>query len=325
MQHKGRTITEQKDNMQETSALKNLIQQQEYNQNKMSCQNARHCNQPRTRPPRSKLPQQPNRVTAGKTALHYVCRMDATGLAVELLKRRDLDLDKPDCYGTTPLYIALFELNSLRMAKLLFGHGASAEAGPGRGLPFFVEYATACSTADRMDGLRLLVTNGADVNARDRCAGRTALHLVAITGYAPLARQLVAWGARADARDVTGGGRGVGNRASRARTANPTPRVRCFMCCFRKDGGAGGAYARKLRSFRVLERRGEEAEREGEGGRGGSCCVGDDGLRSWKMKGDIVENARKQHPVFKNNLSLVSTFKIRCCCCLISLNCIFSI
>lgn len=140
----------------------------------------------------------------GKTALHYICRMDAIDLALELFRHSNVDVNKSDCYGATPLLIALLEANSLHMAKLLFKNGASMNVGPERSLPLFLECVTVCNTARGIELIIFLLKAGADVNMIDRSTGKTALHLIAITGFLPLASQLIAFGAKANKTDVCG-------------------------------------------------------------------------------------------------------------------------
>lgn len=140
----------------------------------------------------------------GRTALHFICRVDAINLAFELFKYQNVDPNIKDCYGATPLLVALFEANSLHMAKLLLKNGATLEVGVQRNLPLFLECVTLCTTIKDIPKVLLLVQAGADVNMVDRITGKTVLHFIAFTGCLPLASHMLAIGAKANRKDVAG-------------------------------------------------------------------------------------------------------------------------
>lgn len=140
----------------------------------------------------------------GRTALHIICRVDAVNLAFELFKYPNVQINICDCYGATPLLIALLETHSLHMAKLLLNHGATLEVGPERSMPFLLECISLCEVEEDIKKVLLLVSSGADVNAVQELTGKTALHFVALTGLLPLATQLVVLGAELNKKDVGG-------------------------------------------------------------------------------------------------------------------------
>lgn len=140
----------------------------------------------------------------GKTAMHYICRMDAIELALDFFKYGTADVNIPDCFGATPLMVALLEANSLHMAKLLLRNRANMRVGPERALPLFLECVTACTTPEDLEKVKFLVLSGADVNMTQRITGKTALHLVALTAFVPLAALLINLGAKPGKTDVSG-------------------------------------------------------------------------------------------------------------------------
>lgn len=140
----------------------------------------------------------------GRTALHIICRVDAINLAFEMFKYPNVQINMFDCYGATPLLIALLESHSLHMAKLLLNHGASLEVGPERSMPLILECISLCEVEEDIKKVLLLVNSGADVNAVQNLTGKTALHFVAFTGLLPLASQLVVLGAELNKKDIGG-------------------------------------------------------------------------------------------------------------------------
>lgn len=139
----------------------------------------------------------------GKTALHVICRLDDYNLAQELLACKTVDINKTDCYGATPLLVALLEANSLHMAKLLLKHGATLKQGPQRSLPLLLECVNNCSTPQDVEKVKFLILHGADIDTTDNISKKTVLHIVALTGYVALLSVLINLGARVNRRDVS--------------------------------------------------------------------------------------------------------------------------
>lgn len=140
----------------------------------------------------------------GKTALHIICRMNATNLALELLRRNNVDVNKRDCFGATPLVVAILEAKSLVMVKILVKYGSNLSVGPERSLPVMLEFVTLCKTPQDIELVAFLIDMGVDVNMIDSITKKTALHFVGATGFLPLAIRLINLGAKVNMKDVCG-------------------------------------------------------------------------------------------------------------------------
>jgi len=108
---------------------------------------------------------------------------DATA---ELLLDRGADVNVPDARGRTALHMAVWHDSPLAGRFIEEGAdvNAAADESEGGATPLHI---AARYGRDAM--IRLLVENGADVNARD-VLGMTALHLVVLVGFAPVAQSL---------------------------------------------------------------------------------------------------------------------------------------
>jgi ankyrin repeat protein len=129
----------------------------------------------------------------------------------------DRAMDNPLTIGATPLLRAAKGLDAPAIA-LLLKHGARVDLPSGRGLtPLLVAAGAASTDADSrglyttadvqeraIASLELLVAAGADVNAKERGRGLTALHEAARWGWNDVVRFLIDRGADIQAADVKG-------------------------------------------------------------------------------------------------------------------------
>ena len=185
-------------------------------------------------------PRDPNVMSKGRTALHYVARGKYGGPNCRLLLEAWADANTRADDGNTPLHDAA-ALGNLEVAHILLKSGADKDARTASGLtPLH-----AAAKAGSLDVLRLLVDFGANHKAvtdsgqtplhqasvlgREKCAhflldckadieaatsaGRRPLHLVAAGNMPSLVRLLLKTGADKDAK--SGGGRAPLHEAAR--------------------------------------------------------------------------------------------------------------
>ena len=135
--------------------------------------------------------------TDGTTALHRAVSVSDAAKAESLI-RAGADVNAASRYGVTPLSLAAAEGNA-RILDALFKAGADARKadaalGDGRTLLMLA------ARTGNVDALRLLLSNGARVNAVETRTGTTALMWAALENRADAVRVLTKAGADVNAR-----------------------------------------------------------------------------------------------------------------------------
>jgi uncharacterized protein len=129
----------------------------------------------------------------GTTALHWAARMASLDL-VQLFLRAGARPDATTRYGITPIHLAA-QAGDAAVLEALLDAGVSVETATPGGETVLM---TAARTG-RVDAVARLVGRGAEVNARERVRGQTALMWAVIEDHAAVVRLLLAHGADIDA------------------------------------------------------------------------------------------------------------------------------
>ena len=132
----------------------------------------------------------------GTTALHWAVRQDNLALAEQLI-RAGADAKAANRYGITPLYLASLNGSAPMIEKLLKAGADGNGAAP--------EGETPLMTVARTGGVeaaRVLLANGAVVDARESWRGQTALMWAAAQNHPAMVRELLAHGADVNARSA---------------------------------------------------------------------------------------------------------------------------
>jgi uncharacterized protein len=135
----------------------------------------------------------------GTTALHWAARSGNLP-AVDLLIAAGADVNAVNRYGITALALAARQGNAALVGSLLKA-GADlriADSAESEGQTLLMHV----SHAGSVEAIRLLVDHGADVNARERRTGTTALMWAAIEDRPEAITALLAAGAEIDARST---------------------------------------------------------------------------------------------------------------------------
>jgi len=133
----------------------------------------------------------------GTTALHWAVRADDVETTDRLLKA-GANVKTPNRYGITPLYLASVNGNALMIDRLLKA-GADANSVSNEG-------ETALMTVARtgnVDAAKVLLANGAKVDAKESWQGQTALHWAVAQKHPEMVKALIAAGADVNARSAT--------------------------------------------------------------------------------------------------------------------------
>jgi ankyrin repeat protein len=117
-------------------------------------------------------PQGRNGAQAGETALHAAALGEQVEVA-RLLLERGVPVDATDDEGQTPLHVAALATQGEETARLLLAHRANLRATTREGW----EPLHLAAGAGNRDTVALLLAHKADVNAREKSGGQTALHL----------------------------------------------------------------------------------------------------------------------------------------------------
>ena len=143
-----------------------------------------------------------------RTPLHLAAGWGDCTL-VELLLRKGADINAKDCVGKTPLH-GVAECGREKMVEFLIAKGANINAKaivPDMGDMTFSSGETplhcAVTTPWTVKAAEILITKGADVNARDD-SGETPLHWAARSGQKEAVELLIAKGANISAKDSQG-------------------------------------------------------------------------------------------------------------------------
>nr|CAD7571640.1 unnamed protein product [Timema californicum] len=105
-------------------------------------------------------------------------------------------------FEETPLHIATLRSPSKIIAKLLLTSGAYHDPKSGNSMGLLMELALQASSSWHIDVIKLLVRHGAQLNAVEPLGKRSLLHIVAMTGYLPLASYLLEEGVNVYARNL---------------------------------------------------------------------------------------------------------------------------
>jgi hypothetical protein len=125
----------------------------------------------------------------GRTQLHFCAENGFTSSVKRLLSIRNINVNvKDDWNGMTPLHEAASNYN-VEIVRLLLQNGADVNAkSKGGYIP--LHYAVIDGRTDIFDILHLLVENGADLEAQSSNGGR-ALHSAAYHGHLPFIQELI--------------------------------------------------------------------------------------------------------------------------------------
>ena len=133
----------------------------------------------------------------GATALAWAAHWDDMETA-DLLIRAGANVNAANTYGVTPLSLACTNQNAAMVEKLLKS-GANPNGVPG-GIPVLM---TAARTGN-VDTVKLLLTHGTDVNAKEPARGQTAMMWAIAEKHSEVARLLIDHGADVNARSTSG-------------------------------------------------------------------------------------------------------------------------
>ena len=133
----------------------------------------------------------------GTTALHWAAYGDDAALA-ELLLAAGADPDTVNRNGSTPLALACANASTAVVAQLL-GAGADPYLAPTWEPPILT-----CARTGRVDAVRALLAQGADIDAVDAWRGQTPLMWAAAENHVRVMRLLLEAGAAVDASSTGG-------------------------------------------------------------------------------------------------------------------------
>lgn len=131
----------------------------------------------------------------GQTPLHIVVLNRDLNLLKKLI-HHGANVNAMDCFSNTPLSMTLTTVPNYSLSKYLINRGASIT---GLLQPTVLH----CNSYQHIDLVDLLLESGADINEPHPPSDFTALHIVAITNYTPLAIYLVEHEANLYAVDKT--------------------------------------------------------------------------------------------------------------------------
>ena len=135
----------------------------------------------------------------GKTALIHAMGANDRRLTEKLLELDPRAIDMPDNMGNTPLIYAA-QQGSVDNIRILLKHNVNPDyQNPATGLSAL----SAAAAAGQEKAAQVLVSNGADVNLKDK-NGRTALFFASENGQTGLMRQLLRMGADINIVDNNG-------------------------------------------------------------------------------------------------------------------------
>lgn len=130
----------------------------------------------------------------GTTPLHWAVQQDDLELAASLL-RAGADANAANRYGIAPIHLAAVN-GSKAMLDTLLAAGAGVDTLGQDGETVLMTVAR----GGHVDAARLLISKGADVNAREAWHGQTALMWAAAQGHVAMIDLLLKNGAEVDAR-----------------------------------------------------------------------------------------------------------------------------
>ncbi|KAH1002390.1 hypothetical protein HUJ04_008478 [Dendroctonus ponderosae] len=139
----------------------------------------------------------------GRTPLHEAVTKQNIEMVGQLLFAK-ANPNVEDVFGNTPLSWSLIEYPCREMATLLLKWGANPNQHVVRPQPLLTELTLNCHSAEALGMVELLAAHKADMNVVNSISGQSALHMVSITGYLPLAELLLNLGAAQSLKDRSG-------------------------------------------------------------------------------------------------------------------------
>ncbi|XP_076272280.1 palmitoyltransferase ZDHHC13-like [Rhynchophorus ferrugineus] len=136
-----------------------------------------------------------------KTGLHIAVSAGVEHIVTVLLHYK-ADPNVVDTYGNTPLSLSLIEHPNDGIAKILMASGANPNYRTMKPHPLFLELCLNCYSKKQLKYVKLLLNYGVDINIKNNISKQTALHIVSIAGYVPLAEFLLDNGADPTLKDV---------------------------------------------------------------------------------------------------------------------------
>ncbi|CAG2062013.1 unnamed protein product, partial [Timema podura] len=120
----------------------------------------------------------------------------------KLLILKGAHVNAINTFEETPLHIAILRSPSKVITILLLRSGAYHDPKSGNSMGLLMELALQASSTWHIDVIKLLVRHGAQLKVVEPLGKRSLLHIVAMTGYLPLASYLLEEGVNVYARNL---------------------------------------------------------------------------------------------------------------------------
>ncbi|KAJ8930240.1 hypothetical protein NQ314_016968 [Rhamnusium bicolor] len=141
-----------------------------------------------------------NRNSFEQTPLHFTVRLGDLDVTNKLLQR-GAEVNVVDIFGNTPLSLACIETPNIKILRLLLQYNADVNLERLDHLNLFLECVLNCRTKLQIEIITILIQRGVNINVTDNINNRNCMHIVATTGYVPLAELLLENGAILNIRD----------------------------------------------------------------------------------------------------------------------------
>ncbi|CAG9770695.1 unnamed protein product [Ceutorhynchus assimilis] len=126
----------------------------------------------------------------GRTALH-VAVIKKNLVMVKKLLFCHAQPNVCDAFDNTPLSLSVIEYPSKKVCELLLRWNADPNLRHVKTDSLMLELALNCKSLNQIELVKLLLNHGAQLNVVDSISHHSMLHMVAITGYLPLAKFLL--------------------------------------------------------------------------------------------------------------------------------------
>ncbi|XP_023017558.2 nuclear factor NF-kappa-B p105 subunit [Leptinotarsa decemlineata] len=136
----------------------------------------------------------------GQTPLHLAVRIQQFSLVHNLIQK-GANINTVDIFDNTPLSLACIEKPDQKMVAFLLHRGADVNLERRLHMDLFLECVLNCYSIKQLEIINLLIDEGINVNTTDKVNNRNCMHIVAITGYIPLAVFLLEKGAILNIKD----------------------------------------------------------------------------------------------------------------------------
>nr|CAD7441413.1 unnamed protein product [Timema bartmani] len=148
-----------------------------------------------------------HKATCGSTPLHCAVKRDhkEASFSVKTFKQLTsiiFQVNAVNTFEETPLHIAILRSPSKVITILLLRSGAYHDPKSGNSMGLLMELALQASSSWHIDVIKLLVRHGAQLKVVEPLGKRSLLHIVAMTGYLPLASYLLEEGVNVYARNL---------------------------------------------------------------------------------------------------------------------------